>query len=114
MIGLMLVCTVLAGISQILIKMGANQLGPHASPIIMLKCVPLMGGYAIYGIMTVLFIYLLRDGELSVLFPLISLSYVWVAGLSVWAFHDQLNAPRIAGIAIIIAGVFVLGKDAHK
>jgi len=113
-LGLMLICTVLSAIGQILIKMGANTLGAHASPLAMLSNVPLVAGYGLYGIMTVLFIFALRDQELSILFPIISLSYVWVAGLSVWAFHDHLNAPRVAGIAIIIAGVFVLGKEGHK
>ncbi len=134
-IGLMVVCTLIAAVSQILIKMGASALGISLSPLMgairkhdlvmalsllvravfaVLTNVPLVAGYGLYGIMTVLFVYALRDQELSILFPIISLSYVWVAGLSVWAFHDQLNVPRIAGIAIIIAGVFVLGKDGHK
>ena len=45
--------------------------------------VPLFCGYFLYGLGAVLFTLALRDGELSVLYPVISLTYVWVAILSV-------------------------------
>ena len=56
----------------------------------------------------------LRHGELSVLYPLISLSYVWVAVLSVLVFGEIMNAYKVAGICAIMAGVAVLGSGARK
>ncbi len=107
---LVMFCTLLAAVAQVLIKMGANSL-KGVSPFAMLTNPPLFIGYCVYGIFTFLFIFALRDGELSVLFPLISLSYIWVAMLSIWLFHDTITWPKLVGISVIIAGVAVLGKE---
>ncbi len=56
----------------------------------------------------------LQHGELSVLYPLISLNYVWVAIVAVLLFNESMNPEKIAGIVVIMAGVAVLGKGAHR
>ena len=43
------------------------------------------------------------------LYPLISLSYVWVTITAVLAFHESVNPFKIVGVAVIILGVAVLG-----
>jgi multidrug transporter EmrE-like cation transporter len=114
---MVILCTVLGAVGQVLIKFGANALHQHgtiATLLAMAANVPLIAGYVLYGIMTVLFVFALKDGELSVLFPIISLTYVWVAGLSAWIFQDSLNWPKIAGIFTIVAGVGVLGTEGRK
>ena len=55
----------------------------------------------------------LKHGELSLLYPIISLSYVWVAILSVLIFHETMNALKIAGICVIMIGVAVLGRGSR-
>ncbi len=118
-VALVVLCTVLGAAGQILIKTGANAL-PHQSTTLLgslfaMAMNPwLVAGYTLYGIMTVLFVFALKDGELSILYPIISLTYVWVAGLSTWFFRESMNVSKLLGIAAIIAGVAVLGKDAHK
>ncbi len=112
-IALVAACTLLSAIGQVLIKTGAGAL-TRAHPWAMLTNLPLISGYALYGIFAVMFIYALRDEELSFVYPIISLSYVWVAGLSVWFLHEFLNGWKVAGILTIVAGVAVLGKDARK
>jgi len=72
--------------------------------------VPLFGGLCLYGLNTVLLIFALRDGELSILYPIIALTYVWVTVLSVLLFHDLLNLPKIIGIAVVVIGVAVMGR----
>ena len=56
----------------------------------------------------------LRHGELSVLYPLIALGYVWVTITAVVAFHETMNPLKLAGLAVIIAGVAVLGWGGGK
>ena len=105
-------CTLLIAAAQILIKIGANRLshaGFMATMIGIFTIPPLFGGYCLYGIFTVLFVYALRHGEVSVLYPIIALGYVWVAILSALIFHESMNALKILAIAIIVAGVSVLG-----
>ena len=71
-------------------------------------------GLSLYGFSTILLILALRDGELSLLYPVISLTYVWVTIMSVMAFGEKVNAFKIAGIAVICAGVALLGKGRSK
>jgi multidrug transporter EmrE-like cation transporter len=51
----------------------------------------------------------LRYGELSVLYPLISLGFVWVTIISVIVFHEAMNPMKGIGIGSIMLGVAVLG-----
>ena len=67
-------------------------------------------GLTLYGFSTILLILALRDGELSLLYPVISLTYVWVTIMSVMVFRETMNVFKIAGIAVICGGVALLGK----
>jgi len=105
-------CTLLIAVAQILIKMGANRLshaGLMGTFIGIFTIPPLFAGYCLYGVFTVLFVYALRHGEVSVLYPIIALGYVWVTILSALVFHEAMNALKVIAIAIIVAGVSVLG-----
>jgi multidrug transporter EmrE-like cation transporter len=102
-------CTILGAAAQILMKTGANHLGDPGVVGIVTN-IPLMTGYTLYGISTVLLVLALKDGELSRLYPIIALTYVWVTALSRIVFHDNLNAYRVIGVGIIVAGVVVLGR----
>jgi len=74
----------------------------------------LMAGFACYGVNTLLLVLALRKGELSMTYPVISLTYVWVTILSVLIFHEQANAYKIVGLVIIVAGVAVLGRGGRS
>lgn len=114
---LVVIFTLLAASAQMLMKAGTNQLGNHTSlfrmAIDLATNVPLLAGLALYGIGTALMILALKHGELSLLYPLISLSYVWVAILSVMLFHETMNPLKIAGICVIVTGVAVLGRGSR-
>lgn len=109
---IVLACTLLVAMAQYLIKLGANRLshaGLVATAIGIFTIPTLFAGYCLYGIFTVLFVYALRHGELSILYPLIALSYVWVTITGVVAFHEVMNPLRVTGLVVIVAGVAVLG-----
>jgi multidrug transporter EmrE-like cation transporter len=112
-IALVFSCTVFGAAAQILIKSGANALS-STSPLAMITNLPLMAGYSLYGISTILLVLALRDGELSILYPVISLTYVWVTFLSVLFFKDSMNFFKIIGVFIIVTGVAVLGRKDKK
>lgn len=95
------------------IKTGANNMA-HAGFIDaivgMLTNRLLFTGYALYGLNTVLLALALRDSELSLLYPIIALTFVWVALLSVVLLHESLNPYKLAGITTIVIGVGILGR----
>lgn len=111
---LVVCCTIIGAAAQVLIKKGAGALGP--SPTIVQAAVAmvlnpsLFAGYSMYGVSTVLLILALRHGQLSLLYPVFAMTYVWVTILSVLIFHDSMNGFKLAGIATIVGGIAVLGK----
>lgn len=111
---LILLFTFLAAGAQVLWKYATIALGEHPTPLALITNVQLIGGLALYGLGAALMIVALQHGELSVLYPLISLNYVWVAIVAVILFKEPMNLPKAAGICIIMAGVAVLGKGAHR
>ena len=110
---LVLGCTVLGAAAQIFMKFGANRLA-HPGLIGMATNLPLLSGLVLYGLSTVLLVLALKDGELSLLYPVIALTYVWVTVLSLVLLHDKPNPFKLAGIAIIVIGVSVLGRRGKR
>jgi drug/metabolite transporter (DMT)-like permease len=106
-------CTVLGAAAQIFMKFGANRLA-HPRLIGMATNLPLLCGLVLYGLSTVLLVLALKDGELSLLYPVIALTYVWVTVLSLLILHDRPNPYKLAGIAIIVIGVSVLGRGGKR
>jgi uncharacterized membrane protein len=113
-----------AAAAQIMMKFGAGHPMPkidlaHPATIIALALAiltnaPLFFGYSMNAGMAVLLILALKDGQLSILYPIISLSYVWVNLLSMYFFHEHMNFFKAIGIVLIIGGVGLLGKVSSR
>ncbi len=113
-------CTVFAAFAQVLLKFGALHPMPPVhfndfSSILgfvqaMLGNWQLLVGYSLHGCNAMLLILALREGQLSLLYPIYALSYIWVDLLSLYFFHEHMNVWKGAGILLIIAGVGLLGK----
>jgi multidrug transporter EmrE-like cation transporter len=102
-------CTILGAAAQVLMKIGLSH--PVQSGLLgYVTSLPLLAGYCLYGMNTVLLVFALRDGELSILYPIIALTYVWVTILSVVLFHETMNFFKVAGVAVVVIGVAVMGK----
>jgi len=104
-------CTILGAAAQILMKKGAdpNIHGMIPTVIRIFTNANMFIGYALYGISAVLLVLALRKGQLSMLYPVIALTFVWVAILSVIVFHETLSPMRVAGITTVVLGVALLG-----
>ncbi|MBV9611535.1 MAG: hypothetical protein JO091_03645 [Acidobacteriaceae bacterium] len=117
-------CTAIGAVAQILVKEGTAQLGAHITlgdvarhPNLFVDfCLGVITnfrlflGYCLYGVNTFLMALALKGRELSRLYPIIALTYVWVTILSLFLLRDEhLNFFRTMGIAFIVGGVSVLG-----
>ena len=110
---LVFLCTLIGAAAQIFLKIGANQLS-SSNPLKMLLNPWLFSGYALYGMSTMLLILALRKGQLSVLYPVIALTYVWVTILSLIIFRESMNLYKAVGLSVVVAGVAVLGRDSRS
>jgi multidrug transporter EmrE-like cation transporter len=109
---LVFACTVLGAAAQIFMKIGMAHFKPD--PIALATNLPLVVGYVLYGLNTLMLVLALKDGELSMLYPIIALTYVWVTLLSYVLLHEPPNVYKNVGIATIVIGVGVLGRGGKK
>jgi uncharacterized membrane protein len=110
---LVTLCTFVGAAAQVLIKSGAGAIqeqGLLPTLVAMALNFRLVFGYSLYGLSAAMMVLALKHGELSILYPIIALTYVWVSILSVVIFRENMSLARAAGIALIVLGVAVLGR----
>ncbi len=120
----MFFCTLIGALAQMLMKQGTAQLGAHITladlvrdPSLFVRfCfgvitnLKLFLGYVCYGVNTFLIAIALKGRELSRLYPIIALTYVWVAILSLYFLPgEHMNFFKSIGIVFVVGGVSVLG-----
>ena len=102
-IGLAVLSSLCAALGQIGLKFGSMKLDRSIANL--LKNYALLAGLFAYGASSVIFVIALRGHELTVLYPLAALNYVWVSFLSMKYLKEKMNVYKWTGIALIIIGV---------
>jgi len=106
-IGLVIVCTIFTGIGALFIKIGVNRFVFSVEGA--LDAYPVIIGLFFYFLGFILLTISFKHGELSVLFPFVSLSFVWVAILSFLFLNELISIVEIFGVAAIVGGVAMIG-----
>jgi len=104
---LVLFTTVLTSSAQILYKLGSANLAFNIPAI--LSNYYLVGGLLLYVVGGTLIILSFRGGEVSVLYPIIATSYIWVSFLSILFLGEQMNIYKWFGVITIIGGIALIG-----
>lgn len=105
--------------AQLLLKAGTNRIGHfdfslnNALPIgWQLATNPyIFGGLSCYVVSVVVWILALSRVPVSIAYPMLSIGYVVNALAAWWLFGESLTAMRLAGIGIIIVGVYLVTKS---
>ncbi|HIH91483.1 TPA: hypothetical protein HA281_01650 [Candidatus Woesearchaeota archaeon] len=112
---LVIFTTLLTSAGQILYKRGADIL--ELTPSGLLHNYYLIIGVIVYVAAGILIVLALRGGEVSVLYPIIATSFIWVSFLSIYFIGESMNAWRWIGVLAIIAGIVMIGygssRDVH-
>ncbi|MFC1648297.1 EamA family transporter [Nanoarchaeota archaeon] len=103
---LVFVSTVIGGFGSVYLKKGSHKLSLSIQGLV--KNYQLIFGIVMYVLSAVIFITALRFGELSVLYPISSISYIWISLLSVMMLNEKMNKFKWGGIALIILGVILV------
>jgi uncharacterized membrane protein len=110
---LMIFCTIFTSLGQILWKLGLNRI--NFSQLATFFNWPFLVGFVAYGLGALLMLLALRRGKLSVLYPIVSTSYVWVSLVSPLLFPaDSMNWQKWVGVALILVSVSLLGLGSTK
>ena len=104
---LVLFTTLLTSSAQILWKKGSAILAFDIISIV--TNYYLIGGIVLYIIGGTLLIISFRGGEVSVLYPIIAMSYIWVSLLSVRFLGETMNVFKWLGVISITIGIASIG-----
>jgi multidrug transporter EmrE-like cation transporter len=121
-------CLLLAGVllnaaAQLLLKAATRRSGElvadsgqisWAAVMHLLAAVPLWVGLACYGVSVVVWLGALSRVPVSVAYPMLSIGYVVNAFAAVLLFGEALSVGKLAGIALICAGVITLARLPHS
>jgi len=66
-------------------------------------------GVALYLASSVFYGIGIRHGQLSVLYPMVSLGYVWTLLWSRLFFQERFTRQKMAGLGLVLLGVFLVG-----
>ena len=96
----------LAAVAQVLLKIGTRSISSTLSSWVFNE--HLLGGLALYGVGFILMVSALRHGNVSILYPVLATSYIWVALLSTFFLSEPFPLVRWIGVALIIGGIGVI------
>ena len=117
-LALLLTGVLLNAIAQLLLKAGAGSLAgvdlrPGNAMLIagrLLFNPPIIAGLACYALSVVVWILALARIEVSVAYPMLSIGYVVNALAAWWLFDENLSGARLAGIGVILVGVWLVAR----
>ncbi len=102
-ISLALITALLAAVGQLLMKLGARSVTSDIASWVLNW--HLVVGVALHGVGFVLLVLAFKRGNLSILYPVLATSYVWVAVLSHRYLGETISAVQWVGVGLIIAGI---------
>lgn len=117
-LALVLTGVLLNAVAQLLLKAGAGSLADvelRASNAVviagrLLISIPILAGLACYALSVVVWILALARVEVSVAYPMLSIGYVVNALAAWWLFGENLTGARLAGIGVILVGVWLVAR----
>lgn len=116
-VGIVFLQTLVGAVAQILLKNATQQqAGDGFADIVysIFSNPQMFAGYALYGLSALLMIGALKYGELSILYPIIAMTYVWVTILSVAIYSESVSLLKLVGLVSIVSGVAVLGLSSPQ
>jgi uncharacterized membrane protein len=93
----------IGAVGQIEIKKGSSQMSLNLNEL--LSNTHLIIGLSLYALCTLIYVYALSFGEVSVLYPILATSYIWVGLLASVFLGERFVPINWAGMLLIIVGI---------
>jgi uncharacterized membrane protein len=103
-ISYMLACTLLTAFGQYFLKLGVSNI----------ISINMLIGLSLYGLGAILMILALKQGDLNALYPIVSLTIVWVSILSFFLLGEELSSHKLLGTGTILFGIFFITKGGAR
>jgi drug/metabolite transporter (DMT)-like permease len=116
LIALILVSVTLAGVAQLTLKSGVNDVTSAGGTLrlngaglkALLVSPFVLGGLVLFGLSAVVWLFALSRTDLSFAYPFAALSYVLIVVFSVFVLHEHVPPLRWAGVGLIVSGILVV------
>ncbi len=106
---LFIIAAFLGALGQFFYKSGAERTDSTFSSYIFNA--RLFGGVICYIAVMMLFVAAFkRGGALTVLYPIYASTFIFAAIIAWFAYGTPIRAPHFAGFALLIAGMYLLGR----
>lgn len=106
-------CTIFTSAGQILWKSGLARI--DFSNLLTFLNFPFILGFVSYGLGLLLMLAAFAKGDLSVVYPILATSYVWVSLFSPMFFPtDSMNLWKWLGVGTILLSVSLLGYGSSR
>ena len=102
---LVFAASVVGSFGAVFLKMGAARLDGSVLSFVNSH---LVSGVALFLGSSVVYTLGLRGGQLSVLYPMVSLGYIWTILWSRLFFKEAFTPNKLVGLALILLGVFLV------
>jgi len=112
-----LVAMVLVSAGQTSLKAGLNQMGGFklADGLTglskLLRTPWIIAGFVCYGLSSILWLEVLSKLDLSLAFPMVSLTYVFALLIGRYFFQETIGWDRMVGVGFILFGIFFLVRS---
>jgi len=103
---LILFSSFIGSFGAVFLKLGAERLNRRLGSVI--KNYWLAIGVCLYLLSSVFFVMGVAQGELTILYPMVSLGYIWTI---IWArifFKEPFTTSKIGGLVMIVGGVALI------
>ena len=108
-VAMILAASLCGATGSFLYKTGAN--GGANTPLGYLANPRLIGGVACYIAVMILFVAAFRKGgALTVLYPVYATTFIFAAVISLLAFGTPIRPVNLAGMTLLVSGIYLMGK----
>ena len=108
---LVLVASFVGSFGAVFLKSGSQKLR-HGLRYLVLN-LRLAAGVALFLASSAFYVVGLKHGEVSVLYPMVSLANVWTLAWSRLFFKEPITHAKTFGLLLILIGVFFIGLGAE-
>jgi drug/metabolite transporter (DMT)-like permease len=103
---LVFVASVIGSFGAVFLKLGAAKINGSVLSFLNSR---LVFGVALFLGSSVFYALGIRGGQLSVLYPMVSLGYIWTLIWSRLFFKEAFTREKFIGLGLILLGVFFVG-----
>ncbi len=104
-----LLVVMLNAAGQVLFKT-ARAATPEAPVLSLFLQLETWGGFVVYGLSAFWWLWVLSRVQLSIAYPMLSLTFPIVVGLSALLFSESISPIRWIGVGVIALGVSLLAR----